>query len=194
MRKQTANLISNILNPFLVSPAIILLLSFAAVSNTLNALKWALISITFSVLPVFLVVVYLARNGSIDGIFTNVRQQRTRVYLLAGLCALVGYIILTYLEAPSILVATFAAGLLAAVISTGINLRWKISLHTAFVAASATILVILYGRTAVATTTLIPLMAWARIELKHHSLAQTATGALLAVLIVVVAFYPFVLV
>ncbi len=183
-----ANLTSNILNPFLVSPVIILLLSFAPASSTLDALKWALISMALSVLPVFLIVVYLVRNGRLDAVFTNVRGQRTKIYLLVGLFAVVGCTILTYLRAPSILVAAFTAGLSAIVIFMCINLWWKISLHTALVAASATALIMLYGWIATATVVLVPLMAWARIELKHHSLAQAAVGALIAALIVVVVF------
>ena len=193
IRKRIANLTSNILNPFLVSLAIILLLSFVSTSSTLDAFKWALISMALSVLPVFSVIIYLVRNGRIESVFTNIRQQRTQLYLLAGLCAVVSCIILTYSGAPSILVAAFTAGLSTAVIFIFINLWWKISLHTAFVAASATILVMLYGWIASITLALVPLTAWARIELKHHSLAQAATGALLASLIVVVVFYPFVM-
>ena len=89
--------------------------------------------------------------------------------------------------------AAFAAGLSAIVIFMCINLWWKISLHTAFVAASVTVLVILYGWGAAITVALVPLMAWSRIELEHHSLAQATTGALLAALIVVVVFYSLVL-
>jgi len=193
MRKRLANLTSDILNPFLVSLVIILLLSFASVPGTLEALKWALISMALSVLPVFAVVIYLVRSGRLDTVFTNVRGQRTKIYLLAGLCAAVGCIILTYLRAPSILLAAFIAGLSAIVVFMCINLWWKISLHTAFIAASATVLVMLYGWIAVVTVVLVPLMAWARVELERHSLAQVATGALLAAIIVVVVFYPLVL-
>ena len=193
MRKRIANLTSNILNPFLVSLVVILLLSFASAPSTLDALKWALIAMALSVFPVFLIIVYLVRSGRLDAIFTNVRGQRTKIYLLAGLCAIVGYIILTYLKAPSILVAAFIAGLSTVVVFMCINLRWKISLHTAFVSGSVTVLVMLFGWLAVATVLLVPLTAWARIELEHHSLAQAATGALLAALIVAVVFYPFVL-
>ena len=193
MRKRIANLTSNILNPFLVSLVVILLLSFASVPSTLDALKWALIAMALSVFPVFLIIVYLVRSGRLDAIFTNVRGQRTKIYLLAGLCAIVGYIILTYLRAPSILVAAFTAGLSTAVVFMCINLRWKISLHTAFVSGSVTVLVMLFGWLAAATVLLVPLTAWARIELEHHSLAQAASGALLAALIVAVVFYPFVL-
>jgi len=191
MRKRIANLTSNILNPFLVSLIIILVLSFESTSSTLDVLKWSLILIALSILPVFSVIIYLVRKGRLDGVFTSVRGQRTKLYWLAGACASLGCIILAYFGAPSILVATFVAGLLAVVIFMCINLWWKISLHTAFITASVTVLVILYGWIVAVTVLLIPLMSWARIELKHHSLAQVATGALLAAIIVAVAFYLF---
>jgi len=191
MRKRIANLTSNILNPFLVSLVMILLLAFESTSSTLDAAKWTLILLAVSILPVFLVVVYLARVGRLDGIFTSARGQRTGLFLLAGACTSMGCIILVCCGAPLILTATLVAGLSAVVIFMGINLWWKISLHTAFITALVTVLVILYGWIAVSTIGLVPLMSWARLELKQHSLAQVAAGALLAALILVVVFYPF---
>jgi len=70
-----------------------------------------------------------------------------------------------------------------------INLRWKISLHTAFITALATVLYILYGLISVITVVLIPLVAWSRIELKQHTIVQVITGALLGNIILVVVFY-----
>lgn len=191
MRKRIANLTSITLNPFLVGIAVILLLSFASTTSTADAFKWWLLLITVSILPVFLVTFYLAQSGRIDGIFIAVRQQRTRIYILSSVCVLAGFIILYLCKAPPTLMAVFAAGLLAAVIFMGINMWWKISLHSAFIAASTTALVILYGWIGSASAVLIPLMGWSRIELKYHSLAQVTTGALLAILIVVVVFYLF---
>jgi membrane-associated phospholipid phosphatase len=191
MRRRLAELTSNILNPFLVSFVVIVLLSFKSTPGTPDALKWALISIAISVLPVFTVVVYLVRHQKLDGIFVNPRRQRNKVYLLASACAVVGCVLLSYLGAPMLLVATFVAGLVAIVIFMGINLMWKISLHTAFVAASVTVLIIVYGTAGAPTTVLLPPVAWARIELEHHSPAQVATGALLSAVIVVIVFYLF---
>lgn len=191
MRERIANLTSNILHPFLVSPILILLLSFKSTSDVLDAVKWSLISIAVSVLPVFLVIIYLVRNRRLESPSINVRKQRTKIYLLAGVCAGVGCIIFHYLGAPKELIATFVAGLSAIVVFMCVNLLWKISLHAAFVTASVTILIILYGSIAAATVVLVPLIAWSRIELKHHSLAQVITGALLAALIVVIVFYLF---
>lgn len=190
-RKRIANLISNILNPFLVSLILILLLSFKATSNVLDALKWALVLTAFSVVPVYLAIIYLVRSGRLDNVFTNVRRQRTKIYLLAGGWAAAGCVVLLYLKAPPRLMATSVAGLSTAIIFMCINLWWKISLHTAFIAASVTLLVILYGWVAVVAIVLIPLMFWARMELKRHSLAQVVAGALLSTLIVAVVFRIF---
>ncbi|MBI2852609.1 MAG: hypothetical protein HYX84_05875 [Chloroflexi bacterium] len=192
MKKQMATLISNVLNPFLVGLAIILLLSFASAANPADALKWALVAVGLSVFPVFVIVVYLLRTGRLDNLFANVREQRTKIYVVNSLCAVAGVIILAYLGAPATLVAVFATGLAATIIFMCINFWWKISLHTAFIAASAMVLVILYGWVGVPTITLIPLTAWARIELKSHSFAQAVAGALLAAVIVVAVFYPLV--
>ena len=191
MRKRIANLTSNILDPLLVSLVVILLLSFKVTSSIFDALKWSLILITLSILPVYSAIIYLVRSKKIDSFFMNIRKQRTRVYLLAGVCAGVGCAILPYFGAPPTLVAIVVAGLLAAVVFMCINLWWKISIHTAFIAASVTVLIITYGWIAAVTVVLVPLVAWARIELEHHSPAQVATGAFLAALIVVAVFYLF---
>ena len=191
MRERIANLTSNILNPFLVSLVLILLLSFKSTSSALDAVKWLLILIAVSILPVFSVIIYLVRKQRLESPFTNVRKQRTMIYLVAGACAGIGCIIFPYLGAPLALRAAFVAGLSAVVVFMCVNLLWKISLHTAFVTASVTVLIILYGSIAAVTVVLVPLIAWSRIELKHHSLAQVITGALLAASIVVVVFYLF---
>ncbi len=191
MRRRIANLISNMLSPFVISLVIILLLSFGSTRSPLDALKWSLILIAISILPVYLVITYLVRNQRLKNHSIDVRKQRTKIYLLASTCALIGFVILLYLGAPSILLATCVAGLSAVLLFMGINLWWKISLHSAFIAASVAVLVILYGSIATVTVMLLPLVAWARIESGHHSLAQVAIGAFLAPLIVVVVFYLF---
>ena len=192
-RKRIANLTSNILNPFTVCLALIFLFSFTSSPSMPEAMKWAFLSMAVSILPVFLVIIYMLRNGKLDDFYINIRAQRTRIYLLGSFCASASCITLACLGAPSILVIAFATGVSTALIFTIINLWWKISLHTALVAASATVLVLLYGWVAAATVALVPLTAWARIELESHSIAQAVSGALLAAFIVMVMFYPLAL-
>ena len=190
-RRQIAKLTSYVFNPFLLSLVVIPLLSFESTSTTLDALKWSLILIAVSILPVFSVMLYLARRGRLDSIFTSVRRQRTKVYLLAVAYAVFGGVIITCLGAPLVLRATFVAGLSAVIVFMFINLWWKISLHIAFAAASVAMLIILYGPLGAISAVILPLVGWARIELGKHSVAQLASGAILAGVIVVVVFYLF---
>jgi len=191
LRTRIANLTSDILNPFVVSIILILLLSFKSTSGTLDWVKWSLILIAVSILPVLLVIIYLVRKGRLENHSIILRQQRTKIYLLACICAGAGCIILPYLGASRTLMAAFVAGFSTLVLFMCVNLLWKISIHTALITASVVILIILYGSIAAISVVLIPLMAWARIELKHHSPAQAAAGTILSALVVVMVFYLF---
>ncbi|HJX12913.1 MAG TPA: phosphatidic acid phosphatase [Dehalococcoidales bacterium] len=191
MRERLARLTSNILNPFLVSFGVIVLLAFESTPTTGAALKWAAIAVGLSVLPVFIVVVYLVRRKKLDGIFVNPRAQRTKIYLLATFLAVVACAVLVSLEAPRLLEVTFLAGLAAIVVFMLINLFWKISLHTAFMSAAVTVMIIVYGATGAWTLALLPPVAWARIETKLHSPPQVGVGALLSAAIVVIVFWSF---
>lgn len=188
-RKRLAKLTSNIFNPFIVSLVVIMLLSFRVSASTAEALKWLLISTAFSVLPVFTAIFILVRSRRLESIFINARRQRHIIYAFSAACTVSGCAVLYSLGAPPVLLATFVAGLSSVVVFMCINLRWKISVHTAFVAASVTVLTILYGATGAATAVLVPLTGWSRIELERHSLPQVITGAVLAALISLVVFY-----
>jgi membrane-associated phospholipid phosphatase len=191
MRERLARLTSNILNPFVVSIIVIVLLAFKDASGTADAVKWVLISLAISVLPIFIVVIFLIHRRKLDGFFTNPREQRNVVYILAAALGAIGCGLLWYLDAPELLAVTFTAGLVSIVVFMGINYFWKISLHTAFTAASVTVIIMAYGATAAWTFVFLPLMAWARIELKQHSIAQVVTGGLLAAIIVVGVFWGY---
>lgn len=179
---------SRTLNPFVVSLAAILLLSFKSASTVPDALKWSAVMAAVSVLPVFSMVLNQTRNGRLDGILNATRRQRKGIYLLSIACAAVGYVILFWWQAPALLQVAFVGGFSSAVVFAVINLRWKISLHTGFVSALAAVLVMLYGWVATAAAALVLLTAWSRIELGHHSIKEVTAGALLGGLIVVTVF------
>jgi len=191
MRERLARLISNIINPFLVSVIVILLLAFKATDTVVDAVKWALISLAISVLPVFIVITYMVRRRKLDGFFVNPRQQRNVIYILASALGALSCGLLWYLKAPDLLAVTFTAGLAAIVIFMTINYFWKISLHTAFTAAAVVVIIMVYGVAAAWTFILILPVAWARIKLKQHSAAQVITAGLLAAAIVAGVFWGF---
>jgi membrane-associated phospholipid phosphatase len=191
MRETLARLTTNVLNPFLASFIVLILLAFRDTAGAIEAAKWALISIALSILPVLGVVIYLVRRKKLNGVFINPRQQRTVVYLLACALGAIGYVVLRCGGGPQLLEATFAAGLAAIVVFMVINFFWKISLHTAFMSGAVSVLIIVYGVAAAWTVLLLPPVAWARMALKQHSAVQVAAGALLAAAIVTGVFWGY---
>jgi membrane-associated phospholipid phosphatase len=191
MKVRLARLISNILNPFLVSGVVLLMLAFKDTDTTAEAIKWAVISLALSVLPIFVLITSMVRQKKLDGLFVNPREQRNIIYVIASALGALGCGLLWYLKAPRLLSVTFTAGLISIIIFMVINYFWKISLHTAFTAASVAIIIMVYGVIAVWTIMLVPPVAWARIRLQQHSIAQVVTGGLLAATIVAGIFWGF---
>jgi len=187
-RRKTASLVSNLFNPFLLSILIIVLASIETSATNREAIKWVLLSLAMTTLPIFAIILYLVRSERLDDFFINVRRQRHKIYALSGFCTALACAVLYYLGAPMLLVAVFLSGLLSVVIFMSINLVWKISVHTAFAAAVVTILVFLYGPPALAAAFLLPVVGWSRIELEHHSPTQVATGAAIAAVVVLAVF------
>ena len=191
MSHYLAKLISNIINPFLVSFTVITLLAFESTAGTTEALKWLFISVVLSVLPVFVFVVYMVKIKQLDGIFINPRKQRTRIYVLATCLGIAGVVVLHFTQAPKLLLVTFVTGLASIVIFMSINLYWKISLHTGFIAAATTIIAIVYGDFYSFVVILVPLVGCARYKMKLHSWQQIASGAVLASAIAIIAFSAY---
>jgi membrane-associated phospholipid phosphatase len=186
-----ANLVSNILNPFLLALVIIMLLALKSRPTILSALRWSLVLAVVSILPVMLVVMYLVRKGRMGSLFPNVRRQRTEIYLLAGAFTVIDYIVLLRIHAPTMLIAGVVTALFGLILFMCINLWWGISLHTAFMTGLATISTILYGWIGTSASVLVLLVGWSRIELKEHTLTQVIAGAFLAALVVIVTFHLF---
>lgn len=189
--QQFARLISGILNPFLMAMVGIVLVAFKSRSSVLSAVRWSLVLAVISIAPILLFTAYLVRKGRLDSLFSSVRQQRTEVFLLASAVTAVDYVILHYINAPGLLIAILATGLLGLIIFMCINFWWKISLHTALIAGLVTVMVMLYGWLALTASVLVIVIGWARLELREHTVMQVVTGALLAALVSFATFHLF---
>jgi membrane-associated phospholipid phosphatase len=191
MRQRIARLTSSLLNPFLVSFITIIFIVLDSTDSITGDLKWTAIALLLSVLPVFTFIVYQVRRKKLDSILPETQGQRKMIYVLASVVAAAGCGVMWSFKAPELLAVSFTAGLVAIVIFMAINLYWKISLHTAFISAAATILTLSYGPKAAWVFLLLSPVAWARLELKLHTPAQVITGAILAAAIVTGVLWGF---
>ena len=190
-KKHIARLTSIIVNPFIVHIIMILIISFKSADSTAEGVKWFLISVAISTVPVFIIVLYLVRHNRVDSLFIKVRAQRDKVYVLSSVLLGIACAVLFFLRAPVILLAVFVAIFITGLVFACVNRWWKISVHVASLAAAVTALIFLYGSVAAWAILLIPLVAWARVEMEHHSPAQVLAGGMLSSLILLSVFLFF---
>ncbi len=106
--------------------------------------------------------------------------------LVTLICAGVGWGVLVVGAAPAGMTTVAATLWLQVVVILFVTLRWKISVHTAAAAGGATLIWTLLG-TALPFLLVVPLIAWSRVRLRHHTLPQTLAGALLGSIVFFVA-------
>ena len=172
-----ARVVSHIGSPPAVALAAICLVAYALGSS--EAWKWTLVHGILAIcLPLFYVL-YLYRRGRITDLHLNVRAERVRPLVFAASTSVAAFVILVEGAAPHALVATAAIYALQLAIFLVITIRWKISMHCASAAGLAVLALVFLGRAAWPLVAIVPLMAWARLRLRRHTLAQTVAGTAL---------------
>jgi hypothetical protein len=140
---------------------------------------WGLLAALFvAVLPTVFID-YGVRSGRWSD--RNVGARRPRLIVLAFIVASVaaGLILLVLLGAPWLLTGYLAFMLGSVAVLAAITLVWKISIHCAVASGSVAILALTYGPLMLGGYLLVGVLAWARVALKDHTVAQVVVGAVL---------------
>jgi membrane-associated phospholipid phosphatase len=177
---RAAQIISIVGLPPLLAIATIIALSSHFIADPAEAIRVALISSFFiAVAPVLYIVYLLRRNKISGGAELQHREERWRPYLVGIGSCIVGFIVLNQLHAPrSILLLTLCYAINTTVMAV-ITQRWKISAHAAGAALPATALYAVFGTGALAFAVVVPMVCWARVRVKMHTVWQVTAGALL---------------
>jgi membrane-associated phospholipid phosphatase len=138
----------------------------------------AIAIITMAVAP-YLATILMSRAGKVGDRFIADRSQRMPFLVGTLVVVILGLVAMVLLEAPASLVLVAVAAVCALLIVTGITLYWKISIHTTIAAFFAVLQIVLYGPLGALALVIPILVAWARLRLHAHTVAQVAAGAAL---------------
>jgi hypothetical protein len=131
------------------------------------------------------------RAGRYTDRHISVRQQRLVPLFVALASSAATFALLIALHSSSALLASVVAVLVAGVLTLASTTRWKISLHLVGITGAVTVLVLLFGPLALVLTPLVPLVGWARWQVRAHTVAQAVAGMALAVAIAIGTFWAF---
>lgn len=129
--------------------------------------------------PVILFLYLRKRKMIVDG-DASIKEERTLPFAIAILFYITGLIVLVYFEVSVITVAFWFCYISNTLFTILINRYWKISAHAMGAAGPFAALTFLFGYSAMYFFVIVILVGWSRIQLKCHTFAQVAAGAVLA--------------
>lgn len=152
---------------------------------------WALLYLLCAVPIPALYVLWKMRRGEITDFHIQVREQRTKPYLLILFSTGLALLGMTWGHAPHLMILVAAAGWLQTAMLFVITLWWKVSAHTAAIAGISMLALGMLGPSAWPLVLSVPLVAWSRVKLNRHTRSQTLVGGALGLLVALGALYIY---
>lgn len=179
--RDLARSLSTIFNPFLTAFALFAILASIGAKDTLDFWRLLFVSTFFVSIGPMLYVFWLYATDRISDLDMSVRSQREMVFSAFVIFDALGAVALWLVHAPRLMIAAMLGYLASTLIVQYITRYWKISTHALGITAPLAALTLLYGRQPLPFMVLIPMVCWARVYLKAHSIMQVIAGAALAV-------------
>lgn len=143
----------------------------------------AVFSLATLALPT-LYIYWLVRQGQVSDFHVPIQSERIRPLSFTLLTATVAGLLAWWWAAPDLLRIIGFVNTAQALVLLLITLRWKISLHCLAVAELVTLCFYLFESRAFSVVLFVPLVVWARLYLRRHTLGQTVAGTAMGVLLI----------
>jgi membrane-associated phospholipid phosphatase len=179
--RDLARILSTIFNPFLTALALFVILAHIGAKDTFDFWRLLFISTFFTSLGPMLYVFWLYASDRISDLDMSVRAEREMVFTVFVIFDFLGATTLWVLHAPRLMIAAMLGYFVSTLVVQYITRYWKISTHALGITAPLAALTILYGRQPLPFMVLIPMVCWARVYLRAHSVLQVVAGAGLAI-------------
>ena len=179
--RDLARILSTIFNPFLTALALFVILADIGAKDTFDFWRLLFISTFFISLGPMLYVFWLYATDRISDLEMSVRSEREMVFTTFVIFDALGAAALWLVHAPRLMIAAMLGYLVSTLVVQYITRYWKISTHAIGITAPLTALTLIYGRQPLPFMVLIPMVCWARVYLRAHTVMQVVAGVALAV-------------
>jgi membrane-associated phospholipid phosphatase len=186
-----AELLSYLLSPVSIAFYIIIMMMLFLIK--IENLELFIITILTAfvflcITPIIGIIIY-SRKGKID-IWVSEQKKRTPFYIIAILGYFLSIIIFYNINQHEFLVLSLAyIGVTLAI--TIVNLRTKISSHSAGLTGPFTAVIFMFGFLALPLFFLLPIIIWARLQLNAHSIAQLMGGGIIGFIVTASTYIIF---
>ena len=189
--RDLARILSTIFNPFLTALALFVILARVSAHSTFEFWGLLFLSTFFTSIGPMLYVFWLYSTERISDLDMSVRHEREMVFSTFVVFYLAGAVALWMVHAPALMIAAMLGYFASTFVVGYITRYWKISTHALGITAPLVALTLLYGHQPLPFLVLVPMVCWARVYLRAHTVAQVVAGAGLATVTTMLFFYLF---
>ena len=183
-----AEVISYVFHPLLVVIPTLVIAMVRLGSTLGQAIFWTVLSIVIVNLPMAILLFWGVRSGKYSDASVSIREQRTSIYAVGGICLVILLAVLILGKAPVVIIACLISAVIATALGYWVNRYTKLSLHSAAMAGCTAVLLWTAPLIGVIMAIFAPLVGWARIRLKHHTPVQILIGWMVSMICVFVVF------
>jgi membrane-associated phospholipid phosphatase len=175
-------------HPLVTSVVLVSAVAFHLNGSRHDALRSVLLVAAISLLPVAVLIIWQVRRGTWTNVDASNREERPILFAV-GIVSLLLLVIVLFFAQPTSFLLRGALGVAAMLTVAAIATRWvKVSLHTAFCALAATLLLLLHAPAGWVLVSLLPLVAWSRLVLHRHTAIEVAAGLALGLVFGITIF------
>jgi hypothetical protein len=175
-----ARWISILAHPFVM--AVVMSVTTGLRFGALRGGMGAAVAVGLVILPVALLMARQVRAGRWGNVDASEPQERPVLFAVAFL-ALFALLLYLWFRRTDAFLVRGVAGALALVVAAAVANRWiKVSLHMAFAAMTATVLVVMGSVVGWCLLPVLPALAWSRLQLSRHRTVELIAGTALGVI------------
>jgi len=182
MMNSLAQVISFIFNPVMLLVFVPLFLVYKTTGDVVTAMVWTVYTMIFLIAMTFFVV-YGVHKKIFSDIDVSKQSQRLLLFAVGILLTVVYLWGLFFLSGPKILIIITAVFIVGVLLLALINIKLKVSFHVTTISALLFALAIVYQGYYYLSLLLIPAVAWARLKINRHTLAETVVGGCMGILL-----------
>ncbi|MGW1681185.1 hypothetical protein [Saccharopolyspora sp. NPDC002376] len=180
---RVARVLTEIFAPWVIVVLLPMAVAWCATASIGPAVGWGLlVAATSSILPMG-VIVWGARTGRWDSHHVRDRAGRFVPFIALIVMSLIGLGLLVLLEAPWLLIVLDVAMIVSLLVTGGITVWWKVSMHSAVASGAVVILAVLFHPVCWALMLVVAAISWSRVHLRDHTTAQVTAGAIVGAII-----------
>lgn len=167
------------------SPVVLPVFTFSAImlrDTTLPAdrkwLIWGICLLTTTII-ISVYVVYLKASGAVGSLDLDLRQERTKPFIVGLTSNCAGFALVYWLDAPPLATWLMFCFITNTLLVQIITHWWKVSIHATGVGGAVVSWAFLFGASAFPWFALVPIVGFSRVVLRKHTTAQVIVGSLI---------------